>query len=188
MPRLSGPRVVLETASSSWTREFDRLVGELRTLAAGGLAGHRVYRALRARKELAELAVAAVWLELEAAGGAGYLSESETARRLREAAFFPVQSPSLVQLRSGAGAVRGVAGESTCPRPGGRGGRLVIEIVGAGKEYRMGDRTVLAFDGVDLTVRRGEIVALVGPSGCGKSSLAKGGRRSGAFEPGRNPF
>lgn len=37
----------------------------------------------------------------------------------------------------------------------------------------MGDRTVLAFDGVDLTVRRGEIVALVGPSGCGKSSLLK---------------
>lgn len=37
----------------------------------------------------------------------------------------------------------------------------------------MGDRTVLAFGGVDLTVRRGEIVALVGPSGCGKSSLLK---------------
>lgn len=98
--KLTGPRVILKDRVEQLTRELDRLVGELRTLAAGDLAGHRVYRALRARKELAELAVAAVWLELEAAGGAGYLSESETARRLREAAFFPVQSPSLVQLRA----------------------------------------------------------------------------------------
>lgn len=98
--KLAGPRVILKDRVEQLTRELDRLVGELRTLAAGDLAGHRVYRALRARKELAELAVAAVWLELEAAGGAGYLSESETARRLREAAFFPVQSPSLVHLRA----------------------------------------------------------------------------------------
>lgn len=30
-----------------------------------------------------------------------------------------------------------------------------------------------AFEGIDLSVRRGEIVAVVGPSGCGKSSLLK---------------
>ena len=51
-----------------------------------------MYRALKVRKELAELAVQAVWLELETAGGAGYLSESDTARRLREAAFFPCKA------------------------------------------------------------------------------------------------
>lgn len=51
--------------------------------------------------------------------------------------------------------------------------RPMIEIVGAGKEYRMGTRVVPAFDGVDLTVGRGEIVSVVGPSGCGKSSLLK---------------
>lgn len=100
--KISGPRVVLEAEAAHLERELDRLVAELRELAVKSLNGKSdlVYRALKVRKELAELAVRAVWLELETAGGAGYLSESDTARRLREAAFFPVQSPSLVQLRT----------------------------------------------------------------------------------------
>lgn len=111
--KLSGPRRILAAEAERLDRALDRLVGELRTLAGlfsaegaphppSGLSGatDALYRALKARKELAELAVEATWLELEAAGGAGYLSESDTARRLREAAFFPVQSPSLVQLRA----------------------------------------------------------------------------------------
>ncbi|SDM46307.1 ABC transporter ATP-binding protein [Allokutzneria albata] len=36
-----------------------------------------------------------------------------------------------------------------------------------------GGATARAVDGVDLTVRKGEIVALVGESGCGKTSLAR---------------
>jgi ABC-type nitrate/sulfonate/bicarbonate transport system ATPase subunit len=32
-------------------------------------------------------------------------------------------------------------------------------------------KQVVALDGVDLTVRRGELVCLIGPSGCGKSTL-----------------
>jgi len=37
--------------------------------------------------------------------------------------------------------------------------------------YHLGDETVRAVDGVDLTIHYGEHVAVVGPSGSGKSSL-----------------
>lgn len=53
----------------------------------------------RVRLDAARLALDAVQLEAKVAGGAGYLASSATARRVREAAFLPIQSPTEAQLR-----------------------------------------------------------------------------------------
>lgn len=47
----------------------------------------------------------------------------------------------------------------------------IIQAVGVQKVYHTGVVSVSALRGVDLCVRRGEMVAVMGPSGCGKTTL-----------------
>ncbi|MFN7921472.1 MAG: ABC transporter ATP-binding protein [Bryobacteraceae bacterium] len=48
---------------------------------------------------------------------------------------------------------------------------VIIEGKGLKRYYHRGSETVKALDGVDISIRKGEIVSILGPSGSGKTTL-----------------
>lgn len=90
-------RPELEAANA----ERERLAAELGGLARRAAAGDGVARRdlVALRLGVARLAGDAVRLELAAVGGRAFVRGHPTERRLREAAFLPIQSPTEVLLR-----------------------------------------------------------------------------------------
>lgn len=76
-----------------------RLAAALLAAAACRCEGVTIPALLEARIEAAHLAVEAASLEARIAGGRSYIATCDTARRLREALFLPVQAPTEGQLR-----------------------------------------------------------------------------------------
>ena len=48
---------------------------------------------------------------------------------------------------------------------------VMVRAAGVTKRYETGSVSITALRGIDLTIRRGEMVAIMGPSGCGKTTL-----------------
>ena len=56
-------------------------------------------------------------------------------------------------------------------RPALTNNHVIIDARNVWKRYETGGHKVEALRGIDLVVRRGEVVAVMGPSGCGKTTL-----------------
>jgi putative ABC transport system ATP-binding protein len=48
---------------------------------------------------------------------------------------------------------------------------MIAELKGAGKEYKVGDQTIVALQATDMKLEAGELTLIIGPSGSGKTTL-----------------
>ena len=48
---------------------------------------------------------------------------------------------------------------------------MTARLIGVGKEYQVGDQTIVALKPVDLEIYEGQLVLIIGPSGSGKTTL-----------------
>lgn len=97
---MSGAKHVLGVEVDRAETQLDQLAAVIPRLMEMEPAGGITVALFQARICTAELAMKAALLELQVQGGAGYLKDSACARRLREAAFLPVLTPSSVHLRT----------------------------------------------------------------------------------------
>jgi alkylation response protein AidB-like acyl-CoA dehydrogenase len=98
---LRGPARSLESEVDEFRLRLIDLRSQLEeggaTLDAGKLPDLRA--CLQLRLDASHLATSSTRLELSVRGGSGYVAGSATGRRVREALFLPVQSPTEAQLR-----------------------------------------------------------------------------------------
>jgi alkylation response protein AidB-like acyl-CoA dehydrogenase len=103
---LAEARTALKGVNESLRGDLDALAAEserLRAFFSHNLdargAGTPERELVRLRLECARLATATTALEAKVVGGRAYVTTTPTARRLREAAFLPIQAPTEGQLR-----------------------------------------------------------------------------------------
>ena len=97
---LAGPKAIFKEEQDNLQKQFDELSKGLREDHTDPSENRsQINRLLQIRLDFALLAQSAVNLEHKLHGGRAYAASSPVARRLREAAFLPIQAPTEVQLR-----------------------------------------------------------------------------------------